>query len=354
MKILKQLCLVCFSIFTIGACVSHSNDISSIREVSSLPSVIEIVRESIVLISASKYDDPTIDINQNALCSGAVVELQYIITNFHCIYKQKYIRVFFWDEKDWNEYKVKVVGRDPLADLALLEVIDPPKTVPPLRFAEELPKNGEDVFAMGHPMGMAWTVTKGIISSTDRHARHAFIKALQTDAAINVGNSGGPLLNMKGEIVGINTLIISKVKENAGIGLAIRVDVVRSSFKSMIHNGEVHRPAIGVKIGLLVSESQIKGIIKEIPELKKEQIPNTYGLIIFPTDNMPEGLKVGDTIIGLNDTLINNGIDLTDSLSKYNIGQVVTLTLIRNKRFIKVDVPLKVFEVPVESLYKGR
>ena len=69
---------------------------------------------------------------------------------------------------------------------------------------------------------------------------------------------------------------------------------------------------------------------------------------------MPEGLKVGDTIIGLNDTLINNGIDLTDSLSKYNIGQVVTLTLIRNKRFIKVDVPLKVFEVPVESLYKGR
>ena len=102
-----------------------------------------------------------------------------------------------------------MVGRDPLADLALLEVIDPPKTVPPLRFAEELPKNGEDVFAMGHPMGMAWTVTKGIISSTDRHARHAFIKALQTDAAINVGNSGGPLLNMKGEIVGINTLIIS-------------------------------------------------------------------------------------------------------------------------------------------------
>ena len=354
MKILKQLCLVCFSIFTIGACVSHSNDISSIKEVSSLPSVIEIVRESIVLVSASKYDDPTIDINQNALCSGAVVELQYIITNFHCIYKQKYIRVFFWDEKDWNEYKVRVVGRDPLADLALLEVIDPPKTVPPLRFAEELPKNGEDVFAMGHPMGMAWTVTKGIISSTDRHARHAFIKALQTDAAINVGNSGGPLLNMKGEIVGINTLIISKVKENAGIGLAIRADVVRSSFKSMLHNGEVHRPAIGVKVGLLATESQIKVIIKEIPELKKEQIPNTYGLIIFPTDNMPEGLKVGDTIIGLNDTLINNGIDLTDSLSKYNIGQMVTLTLIRKKRFIKVDVPLKVFEVPVESLYKGR
>ena len=69
---------------------------------------------------------------------------------------------------------------------------------------------------------------------------------------------------------------------------------------------------------------------------------------------MPEGLKVGDTIIGLNDTLINNGIDLTDSLSKYNIGQVVTLTLIRNKSFIKVDVPLKIFEVPGESLYKGR
>jgi len=352
MKILKLLCLVCFSIFTIGACVPHSNDISSKRESYNLPSVIEKVRESIVLISASPNEDPTIDQNQNSLCSGAVVELQFIITNFHCIYKQKFIRIYFWDEEDWSEYKVKVVGRDPLADLALLEVIDPPKTVPPLRFAEELPKIGEDVFAMGHPMGMAWTVTKGIVSSTERHARHAYIKALQTDAAINQGNSGGPLFNMKGEIVGINTLIISKVKENAGIGIAIRSDIVKSSFISMVHDGKVHRPAIGVKIGVLASESQIKSMIKDVPELIHEQLPNTYGLIIFPTDNMPEGLKIGDTIVGVNTELINNGLDLTNSLRNYDIGQTVTLTLIRKKRFIKVDIPLRTFEVPVEAMYK--
>jgi len=352
MKILKQLCLVCFSIFTIGACVSHSNNISSKRENYNLPSVIEIVRESIVLISASPNEDPTTNLSQNSLCSGAVVELQYIITNFHCIYKQKYLRIYFWDEEDWSEYKVKVVGRDPLADLSLLEVIGSPTIVPPLRFAEEIPEIGEDVFAMGHPMGMVWTVTKGIISSKDRHARHSFIKALQTDAAINVGNSGGPLLNMKGEIVGINALIVSKVKENAGIGLAIRSDIVRSSFKSMVYSGEVHRPAIGVRIGLLTSETQRKTIIKELPEIKTAQIPNTYGLIIFPTDNMPEGLQVGDTIVGVNTALVNNGVDLTDALSTYNIGETVTLTLIRKRRFIKVDVPLRQFEVPVESMYK--
>ena len=352
MKILKQICLVCFSIFTIGACVSHSNNISSKRERYNLPSVIEKVRESIVLISASINEDPTINQNQNSLCSGAVVELQYIITNFHCIYKQKFIRIYFWDEKDWSEYKVKVVGRDPLADLALLEVIDPPKTVPPLRFAEELPKIGEDVFAMGHPMGMAWTVTRGIVSNTERHARHAYIKALQTDAAINQGNSGGPLFNMKGEIVGINTLIISKVKENAGIGIAVRSDIVKSSFISMVHDGKVHRPAIGVKIGVLASGSQIKSMIKDVPELVQEQLPNTYGLIVFPTDNMPKGLKIGDTIVGVNNELINTGLDLIESLSNYDIGQTVTLTLIRKKRFIKVNIPLRRFEVPVEAMYK--
>ena len=131
MKILKQLCLVCFSIFVISSCAIHSNNISNIQGNNDLPSVIDRVRDSIVLISASVNEDPYINANQNAMCSGAVIELQYIITNFHCIYKQKFIRVYYWNDNDWNEYKVgdpKIQTLDstkliPLLTAALQEAI---------------------------------------------------------------------------------------------------------------------------------------------------------------------------------------------------------------------------------------
>ena len=352
MKILKQLCLVCFSIFTIGACVSHRPDISNIQGNNELPSVIDRVKDSIVLLSASVNEDPNINANQNAMCSGAVLELQYIITNFHCIYKQKFIRVYFWKKDEWNEYEVNVVGTDPLADLALLEVIDRDEITPHLTFAKEQPKTGEDVFAMGHPMGMAWTVTKGIVSSTDRFARHPFIKAIQTDAAINVGNSGGPLLNMKGEIVGLNALIISKVKENAGIGLAIRGDLVQDSYKIMIAKGNVHRPAIGVSIAPLSTESQRNVVLKShSTKLKKEQIPNTFGLFVQPFENMPEQIKPWDTIIAIEGQPINNSVDLAEVLIKFDIGQTITILIIRNRQFRNVSVKLRQFEVPIDKMY---
>ena len=94
--------------------------------------------------------------------------------------------------------------------MALLRAIDKDEPVPELKFSTEEIKSGQDVFAMGHPMGMVWSVSRGVISHEDRYARHPYVHSVQTDAAINVGNSGGPLLNMKGEIVGINALIISK------------------------------------------------------------------------------------------------------------------------------------------------
>ena len=141
---------------------------------------------------------------------------------------------------------------DPLADLAILQVLEKEEPIPHLEFAKNSDNisSGTDVFALGHPMGMAWTVTKGIVSSTERYARHPFIKAIQTDSAINKGNSGGPLMNMKGEIVGINALIVSKISENAGIGLAIRGDIAKKSGKG------------------LISEDIIKGIPSALKRLK--------------------------------------------------------------------------------------
>ena len=350
MKILRLLSLMCFSIFVIS-CATNSNNISVKENKNDLSSVIERVKESIVYIMISELEDPAINPAKNSACSGAVIENQYIITNYHCIHNQKYIRVFYWDENDWEEHEVSIIGRDPLADLALLEVTDKETPVPFLKFAEGELKTGDEVFAMGHPMGMTWTVTKGILSNTDRFARHPYVKAVQTDAAINKGNSGGPLLNMKGEIVAINSLMISRVNENAGLGISIRADIAKQSIKIMSEHGIVDRGALGIMITPLGDERQRNKILKKNPTVDQKHIPNTLGLLISEDKPIPEELKLWDTVVAINGIPINNSIEFADEMSKYDIGKKVSVTVIRRKRFIQLDVMIKLFEVPVDKMY---
>ena len=156
---------------------------------------------------------------------------------------------------------------------------------------------------------------------------------------------------MKGEIVGINALIISRISENAGVGLAIRGDIVKESFESMLVTGRVDRPAIGIMIMQLSQGKQRAKIIKEFPKLKPEFIPNTFGVVIRPAENLPKGLKKFDTIIGVNGEMINDGLQFSDEIYKYNIGDTITLTLVRKRRYLKVDVPLKVFPVNADKMY---
>ena len=350
MKILRLLSLMCFSIFVIS-CATNSNNISVKENKNDLSSIIERVKESIVYIMISELEDPAIDPAKNSACSGAVIENQYIITNYHCIHNQKYIRIFYWDENDWEQHEVSIIGRDPLADLALLEVTDKELPVPFLKFAEGELKTGDEVFAVGHPMGMTWTVTKGILSNTDRFARHPYVKAVQTDAAINKGNSGGPLLNMKGEIVAINSLMISKVNENAGLAISIRADIVKHSVKTMSEHGIVDRGALGIMITPLGDERQRNKILKKNPTVNQKNIPNTLGLLISEDKPIPEEFKLWDTVVAINGIPINNGIEFADEMSKYEIGKKVSVTVIRRKRFIQLDVMIKVFEVPVDKMY---
>jgi S1-C subfamily serine protease len=357
MKNIKYYSLICFFIllfvpFNISA--KEDNVLVEARDDLKFESVIERAKKSVVILSMNPNVDPETDPSQTGLCSGVVIdEVGHILTNFHCVYNQNYIRLFYYDENDWQNYEVNVIGLDPLADLALIEVIGKEEPIPHLEFAEDAGKikSGTDVFALGHPMGMAWTVTKGIISSTERYTRHPFIKAIQTDSAINKGNSGGPLLNMKGEIVGINALIVSRISENAGVGLAIRGDIVKKSFKSMLVSGRVDRPAVGIMIMPLGQPKQRDKIIKEFPKLKSEFIPNTYGIFVRPDENLPKGLKKFDTIVGVNDKMTNDGLQFSDEISKYNIGDTVTLTIVRKRRYLKVDVLLKVFPIDADAIY---
>jgi S1-C subfamily serine protease len=351
MKIIKFYSLICFFII----CISAPFNISATENKNEIKftSILKQTKKSVVLLSVSPNVDPSKDFSQNAMCSGIVVDdIGHVLTNFHCVYKQNYIKIYYHDENDWQTYNVNVIGLDPLADLALLEVMGREESVPFLKFADDVAEieEGTEVYAIGHPMGMTWTISKGIISSNQRYARHPYIKVLQTDAAINKGNSGGPLMNMRGELIGINTLIISRISENAGVGLAIRGDIVKKSFDTMLKYGRVDRPAVGVMIKGLATVRDRKKFLKEYPKQDPRFIPNTFGLLIMD-DKVPKGLKAFDTIIGVNDVVINDGLQFSDELGKNKIGDIVTLTIIRKRVFLKVDVTLKVFPVPTEKMY---
>ena len=361
MQNIKTYGLICFSII-IFLCTTNNisatendNVYIEARDELKFESVIKKAKQSIVLISTNPYKDPDTDPRQTGLCSGVVVnEAGHILTNFHCIYKQKFIKLIYYDMTDWQSYNVEVVGTDPLADLALLKVLGKVEKIPYLKFAADV-KNlaeGTEVFALGHPMGMIWTVTKGIISSNARFTKHPYIKSLQTDAAINKGNSGGPLMNMRGEIVGINTLMLSKVNQNAGIGLAVRGDVVQNSYETMLLHGRVDRPAVGVQVMILGSAKNRKEIFKIFPDIKPEWVPNTHGLFVRSENkDNPKNIKQFDTIVGIGGVLINNGLQFSDELIKYGVGETIFVMIIRKGVFLTVETKLKELPIEPEKLF---
>ena len=349
MEKLKRVILLCFSIFMFSSTLEASEITTEI---------IEQARESVVLLQVSTVDNPGIT-TPTATCAGAVVTKEgYIVTNYHCVHDQKSIKLYYFDDNDWGDYSVEVIGTDPLGDLALLKVLNRKgKDVPFLKFAPQNDiKLGEEVFALGHPMGMVFSLSKGIISSVERYARHPYIKALQTDAAINKGNSGGPLMNTKGEIVGIASLLVSRGGGSQGVGIAIRSDIVRNSVAQMITTGKADRPALGIMIiPLWGKKSQLDKISKDFPTITVT-IPNTYGLLMndekYVDKTIPKGLRPWDTIIGIDNTFINNGVEFSDKLINYHIGDRVDVSIIRDKRFLRIkDVLVKVLHIDADKMY---
>ena len=361
MQNIKTYGLICFSII-IFLCTTNNisatennNVLAEAGEDLKFESVIKKVKESIVIISSNRYKDPDVDPSQSSLCSGVVVnEIGHILTNFHCVYNQKYIKVVYYDKTDWQTYDVEVIGTDPLADLALLKVIGKEEKIPYLKFAPDI-KNlaaGTEVFALGHPMGMIWTVTKGIISSNSRFMKHPYIKALQTDAAINKGNSGGPLMNMRGEILGINTMMMSRTNQSAGVGLTVRGDIVKDSYDIMLLHGKVDRPAVGIQVMPVGIKKQRDVILKKFPDLKPEWVPNTRGLFVGSENkDNPKNIKQFDTIIGIGGVLVNTGLQFSDELIKYEVGDTIFVMIVRKKVHLTVETTLKVFPVETEKIF---
>jgi S1-C subfamily serine protease len=181
--------------------------------------------------------------------SGVIIDSKHglIATNFHVIKGASHAQATLSDGKS---YEVQLVGEDPDNELAILKIIDPPKNLTelPLGNSHAL-EVGQNVLAIGNPFGLNRTLTKGIVSSLGRSIRSdrgtLIEDVIQTDAAINPGNSGGPLLNMAGEVIGLNTAILSKTGSYAGIGFAIPSNYIKKVLPQLLTYGKVLRPKIG-------------------------------------------------------------------------------------------------------------
>ncbi len=179
--------------------------------------------------------------------SGFVIDKEgHILTNYHVIADARQVEVTMHNRK---KYKATVVGTDPPHDLAVIQIKAPDLTPAVLGDSRNL-QVGQKVYAIGNPFGLAGTMTRGIVSSIRpvREPNGAMIdEAIQTDAAINPGNSGGPLMNWHGEVIGINTMILSSVGQNAGIGFAIPINTAKAVLNDLMTLGRVRRPALGVR-----------------------------------------------------------------------------------------------------------
>jgi serine protease Do len=259
-----------------------------------------------------------------ALGSGVVVDKAgYILTNNHVVEKANRIQVKFAD--DTTEYEAKLIGTDLETDLAVVK-IEPKKTLVPAKIGNsDAVQVGDWAVAIGSPFGFQATVTAGIISAKERNIPGAeqFQHFLQTDAAINPGNSGGPLLNINGEVIGINTAIASRSGGYQGIGFALPINTAAKVYNQIIKSGKVTRGSIGVSFR------------PAPPELLKVYGANAGVFVSAVQPNGPAekaGLKAEDVIVAVDGHPVKTGDDLVDRVADTPIGQPVTITVMRNEK----------------------
>ena len=276
--------------------------------------------------------------------SGFVIDHDgHVITNNHVVEVAKAGAAIDVVDVHGVTHDAKVVGRSPVYDIAVLEV-DNGKGLPPAAFGSSHQlRVGETVVAIGSPLGLSSTVTSGIVSALDRPVTtgpassspgstdpSAFIDAVQTDAAINPGNSGGPLVNLRGQVVGVNSAIATTggtfgggESGNIGVGFAIPMDQVRITAKQILETGRAEYPVIGANVN--TSGTREGATIVDVPSGT-------------PADDA--GLQKGDRIVAVNGTRVPDGVSLIVAIRTHRPGETIELTIVRGGQEQKVDVRL--------------
>lgn len=264
--------------------------------------------------------------------SGVLISPEgYIVTNYHVVESAVEVIVTLSDD---SEVEAEIVGQDPGTDLAVLKISPQGRTLPwaEMGNSDQLTA-GEFVIAIGNPSGLEFrrSVTLGIVSATERsfEVYDWVFGLIQTDAAINPGNSGGPLVNMQGQVVGINSV---RLLDTEGLGFSIPSNLVKNISESLIANGRVIRPMLGVTI------TEITPSLAETHNLRSD-----YGLIVMETPDGPArraGIRPEDIIIEAQGMKIANLRDLRRVISAKNVGDDVELTVLRGDETLTVTVTL--------------
>jgi S1-C subfamily serine protease len=280
--------------------------------------------------------------------SGFVIDKDgHVLTNYHVIADARQVEVTMHNRK---KYKATVIGTDPAHDLAVIQIQAPNLTPAVLGDSKNL-QVGQKVYAIGNPFGLAGTMTRGIVSSIRpvREPNGATIDdAIQTDAAINPGNSGGPLMNWHGEVIGINTMILSSVGQNAGIGFAIPINAAKAVLNDLVTLGRVRRPALGVatipvgpeladQIGLPVDFGLL--VVRVSPGGAAERAGIKGGNERAYLGNIPIMLG-GDLIVSIDDEEIKDQQDLAQVMNAHRAGDTVKVSVYRGKKKMDVTVTL--------------
>ena len=265
-----------------------------------------------------------------------------VITNFHVIQNADAAQVTLADQSNW---KARVVGVAPDKDLAVLR-IDAPATrlrPIPIGMSKDL-QVGQGVFAIGNPFGLDQTLTTGVISALGREiesvTRRPIQGVIQTDAAVNPGNSGGPLLDSAGRLIGVNAAIYSPSGASAGIGFAIPVDTVNRIVPELIRYGKITRPGIGVQAAedQIAQQLGVKGVL--VVDVVAGSAAAKAG--IRPTKREASGrVRLGDVIVAVDGVKVGSPNDLFLALEKYKIGDTVNFSLLRDGKTVQTRVTLE-------------
>jgi len=354
MKIYKKVFHYCLILIVLSLPISfvHAKNVpSSFADLAEklMPSVVNIASTQTIKTTSnpfpfefpegSPFEDMFKEFNQpserkaTGLGSGFIIdEKGIVVTNNHVIQGAEDIVVSVNGSK---EYQAKVIGKDPYMDLAVLQIISDEKFIPVSFGDSDKARIGDWVIAIGNPFGFGGTVTTGIISSRNRDiGLTRYDDFIQTDASINQGNSGGPLFNLDGEVVGINTAIIAPGRSGSiGIGFAIPSNPASKVIEQLIEFGETKRGWLGVRIQLVTKE------IAEIEKLEKTE----GALVASVSEGSPAaagGIKAGDIILEFDGKKIDTMRTLPKLVAQTKVGKRVEVKIWRNQQLISKKVLL--------------
>jgi serine protease Do len=269
--------------------------------------------------------------------SGVIVDAQrgYVLTANHVVAQISTVQI---TTKDGRRFAAKLVGRDPATDIAVLQIQNPSGLKAIALGASDALEVGDFVIAIGNPFGLGQTVTSGLVSALGRTGlgKQGYEDFIQTDAAINPGNSGGALVNLMGELVGINTAIISPGGGNVGIGFAVPINMARRVMDQIVATGKVERGRIGV-------------VMQDVNEVNGAHVPSVR--IVEITKGSPAeraGLRKGDLVISANDTPIRSAAQLRNAIGLVRVGERVRLAVLRDRT--RLDFTVDVAPAEAQSL----